>query len=61
VDSPNIVQYLESGVSKRNDVYWFVMELLVGETLDEWQAATGIVTELDAVKVFVNIRKILRR
>ena len=51
VDCPNIVHYLESGRSKRNDVYWFVTELLVGEALDEHLGARGALSEIDAVKV----------
>ena len=39
MDSNNIVQFLESGKSKRNDVYWFVTELLMGEALDEYGSA----------------------
>ena len=53
VDSPNVVQYLESGVSKRNDVYWFVMELLSGEALDEWLETHDNMPELEAVKVWI--------
>jgi len=51
LDCSNIVQYLESGKSKRNDVFWFVMELLVGDPLDEWLEMKGFMTELEAVKV----------
>jgi serine/threonine protein kinase len=51
LDSPYIVQYLESGTSKRSDVFWFVMELLVGDALDEWLQARGTMPELDAIKV----------
>lgn len=56
VDSPNIVQYLESGKSKRNDVYWFVMELLVGEALDEYLETKGSLSEVDAVKVSLKVQ-----
>ena len=55
VDSPNVVQYLESGVSKRKDVYWFVMELLVGEALDEWLDSHNVMPELEAVKVLTTL------
>jgi serine/threonine protein kinase len=51
VDSSNIVQFLESGKSERNDVYWFVTELLVGEALDEYLEIQGPLSEVDAVKV----------
>ncbi len=51
LDSPYIVQYLESGTSKRNDVFWFVMELLGGDALDEWLQVRGTMPELDAIKV----------
>ena len=51
LNNPNIVQYLESGHSKRQDVYWFVMEVLVGEALDEWMEAKGTLSEVEAVKV----------
>jgi hypothetical protein len=52
-DSPtsNIVQCLEPGKSKRNDVYWFVTELLMGEALDEYLDTKGLLSEVDAVKV----------
>ena len=51
MNNPNIVQYLESGHSKQMDVYWFVMEVLVGEALDEWMEAKGTLSEVEAVKV----------
>jgi hypothetical protein len=51
VSNPNIVQYLESGHSKQKDVYWFVLEVLVGEALDEWMNAKGTLSEVEAVKV----------
>ncbi len=51
LNSPNIVQYLESGHSKRQDVFWFVMEVLVGDALDEWMEANGTLSEVEAVKV----------
>ncbi len=51
LNNPNIVQYLESGHSKGQDVYWFVMEVLVGEALDEWMESKGPLSEVEAVKV----------
>ncbi len=51
LNNPNIVQYLESGHSKSHDVYWFVMEILVGEALDEWMDAKGALSEVEAIKV----------
>jgi hypothetical protein len=50
VDSSNIVQFLESGKSKRNDVYWFVTELLLGEALDEYLDTKGLLSEVDTIK-----------
>ncbi len=51
LNSPHIVQFLESGHSKRQDVFWFVMEVLVGEALDEWMEANSTMSEVEAVKV----------
>ena len=51
LDSPYIVQYLESGISNRKDVFWFVMEVLVGDTLEEWLEKQTFIPESDVVKV----------
>jgi hypothetical protein len=45
------VQYLESGKSKRSDVFWFVMELLQGDPMDTVLDSDGPIAELEAVKV----------
>ncbi len=51
IDSPYVVQYLESGKSKRKDVYWFVMELLVASPLDEVLQGEGPMPEMAVIKV----------
>ena len=56
LESPYIVQYVESGNSKRKDVFWFVMEILVGDALDEWLEKNNEMSELDVVKVGSQIR-----
>jgi hypothetical protein len=33
------------------NVYWFVLEVLAGEALDEWMDAKGTFSEVEAVKV----------
>ena len=55
LNNSNIVQYLESGHSKRQDIYWFAMEILVGEALDEWMEANGTLSEIEAVKVATSL------
>uniref|UniRef100_A0A7S0MMX6 NEK6-subfamily protein kinase n=1 Tax=Cryptomonas curvata TaxID=233186 RepID=A0A7S0MMX6_9CRYP len=51
IDSPYVVQYLESGKSKRKDVYWFAMELLVASPLDEVLQDEGPMPEMDVIKL----------
>lgn len=54
LESPFIVHYLESGKSKRKDVYWFVTELLIGNPLDEVLDQQGPMPEMEAIKVRFN-------
>jgi serine/threonine protein kinase len=49
--SPNVVGYVESGLSKDNDVYWLVMELLEAESLDRILEIEGPMPELDVIRV----------
>ena len=49
--SPCIVQYVESGRSKANDVYWIVMELLRGEDLMSILERDGPFGEVEVIKV----------
>ena len=51
VQSPFVVHYLESGKSKRRDIYWFVTELLNGNALDEVLQHEGPTPEKAAIKV----------
>jgi serine/threonine protein kinase len=50
--SPNVVSFVESGLSKENDVYWLVMELLEAESLDRILDHEGPISELEVIKVF---------
>jgi hypothetical protein len=49
--SPNVVGFVESGLSKENDVYWLVMELLDAESLDLILDKEGPIPELDVIRV----------
>jgi serine/threonine protein kinase len=49
--SPNVVGYVESGLSKGNDVYWLVMELLEADSLDHILDKDGPIPELDVIRV----------
>ena len=51
LSSPYIVHYTESGRSSDDGVYWFVMELLVGDPLDSLLELGGPWSEVDVVKV----------
>ncbi len=51
VQSPFVVHYLESGKSRRKDIYWFVTELLNGSPLDEILKSEGPIPEKEAIKV----------
>ena len=49
--STNVVGYVESGLSKGNDVFWLVMELLEAESLDHLLEKEGPMPELDVIRV----------
>ena len=46
-----IVHYVESGKSSTGDVYWIVMELLTGESLDQLLEKDGPFPESEVIKV----------
>jgi serine/threonine protein kinase len=48
---PNIVQYVEAGMAKTRDVYWIVMELLQGGSLQKHLKDCCTVPEVEAIKV----------
>ena len=50
INNPNIVQYLDYGKSSTNNVYWYVMELLVGDPVDAILEKKGPLCEADAIK-----------
>jgi serine/threonine protein kinase len=48
---PNIVQYVEAGMAKTRDVYWIVMELLQGDSLERHLEDRGTLSEVEVIKV----------
>jgi serine/threonine protein kinase len=46
-----IVHYVESGKSSTGDVYWIVMELLMGESLEQLLEKNGPFQESEVIKV----------
>ena len=48
---PQIVHYVESGKSSTNEVYWIVMELLTGDSLDHLLESKGPFPESEVIKV----------
>ena len=44
------MQYLDYGKSSTNNVYWYVMELLVGDPVDAILEKKGPLCEADAIK-----------
>ncbi len=51
IKNENIVQFVESGLAKTQDVYWIVMELLQGSTLGNILIQNGPFLEVDTIKV----------
>jgi hypothetical protein len=51
VRSQHVVGYVESGLSRDNDVYWLVMELLEAESLDHILDHGGPMPELSVIRV----------
>ena len=49
--SQYIVGYVESGLSRKKDVFWLVMELLNAEALDQCLGREGPLPELDVIRV----------
>lgn len=50
-NNPNIVQYVEAGMAKTKDVYWIVMELLHGDSLERYLQDHGSLPEVEVIKV----------
>ena len=51
VDSPYVVQFVESGKSKEKNLYWIVTEFLFGISLEEYMEQNGTMQESEAIKV----------
>ncbi len=51
VHSPHVVQYFDSGLSKKKDVFWIVMEHLDGISLDRELENRGPLPEVEVIKV----------
>ena len=45
------MQYFDYGKSSTNNVYWYIMELLVGDPVDAALEKEGPFCEADAIKV----------
>ena len=56
--SPNVVGFVESGLSNQNDVFWLVMELLEAESLDHVLVKEGPMPELDVIRVRLSSRRL---
>jgi len=55
IHSPHVVQFIESGQSKSGDVFWIIMELLVGDSLNHVLESEGCLPESHVVKIGLDI------